>query len=594
MKKLLTLAAALLMTVSLAGCGGEKAENKLVVGTDKMNGEFVEGFGNSSYDKDIRDLIHGYNPVIVDDDGIIKFETEVTLKEEPKVTTNKDGSKTFALTINEGLKWNDGEEVTADDYVLAYALNASKGWLDVGGNPGGYEIVGYEDYSKGKTDVLAGVKKTGEYTFEVTIGSEFLPYYWEKRFVMSNPLPAHVVAPDVKIASTDKGLEVSQKALKDVAVEVKNNYMKKPEVTCGPYKFVSFKNQQVQLEINGEYAGNWQGKKPSIEKIVVKAIDADKNVDTMIAGEVDIVNGVIEGEKIDKVKEAGDAFTISNYPRNGYGNMPIACYYGATQDVKVRQSIAYLIDTNAIASAAMGAYGMPCYSDYGAAQKVYQQNKQWVNENLNTYSFSIANANKALDESSYRFEKDGVTPYDSSKASENYLRYNDKGEELVIDHLGSEKNPITDNIKLQLTKNAPKVGMKYVITVKDFDTMLSIYYTKQKSDEKYNLYNMAVGFSEVPDPEADFHGKYANASQYNPYGLNDAELNKAIEAIKASTSEEEYEENWKVYQKRWNYLLPTIPTYTNDYYDFAASKVKGFKTTPFRNWANSICNYTIE
>lgn len=594
MKKLLTLATALLMTVSLAGCGSEgSAESKLVVGTDKMNGEFVEGFGNSSYDKDIRDLIHGYNPVIVDNDGIIKFETKVTLKEEPKVTKNKDGSKTFALTINEGLKWNDGEPVTADDYVLSYALGASKGWLDAGGNPGGYEVVGYDAFSKGKTDVLAGVKKTGDYSFEVTIGSEFLPYYWEKRFVMTNPMPKHVIAKDIKISSSDKGLEVSQKDLAKVATEVKDNYLRKPTVTCGAYKFVSFKNQQVQLETNKEYAGNWEGKKPSIEKIVVKAIDADKNVDTLIAGEVDIVNGVIEGEKIDKVKAEGENFITSAYPRNGYGNMPIACYHGATQDVNVRHAIAYLIDTNKIGAAAMGNYGMPCYSDYGAAQKVYQQNKQWVKENLNSYSFSIDAANKALDESAYRFEKDGATPFDASKASESYLRYNDKGEELVIDHLGSEKNPITDNIKLQLTENAPKVGMKYVITVKDFDTMLNIYYNKQKSDEKYNIYNMAVGFSEVPDPEADFHGKYAEASNFNPYGLNDAELNKAIEAIKASTSEKEYEENWKVYQARWNYLLPTIPTYTNEYYDFAASKVKGFKTTPFRNWANSICNYSL-
>ena len=73
----------------------------------------------------------------------------------------------------------------------------------------------------------------------------------------------------------------------------------------------------------------------------------------------------------------------------------------------------------------------------------------------------------------------------------------------MISHLGSEKNTITDNIKLQLTKNAPQVGIKYEITVKDFETMLNIYYQKQKAEVKYNVYNMATGFNEVPDPEAD-------------------------------------------------------------------------------------------
>lgn len=123
--------------------------------------------------------------------------------------------------------------------------------------------------------------------------------------------------------------------------------------------------------------------------------------------------------------------------------MPISCYYGATKDVNVRQALAYIVDTNKVAQAAMGAYGKPCYSDYGAAQKVYIDNKEWVDKNLNTYSFSIANANKALDKSDYKYEKDGKTPFVHKKASKDYLRYNSKGEVLLISHLGSEKNTIT-------------------------------------------------------------------------------------------------------------------------------------------------------
>ena len=85
---------------------------------------------DSSYDKSIRDLIHGYNPVIVDNDGNIKWETKVTLKGEPAVKNNKDGSKTFTVTLNDGLKWNDGKPVTANDYVMTYLMRASKSWID--------------------------------------------------------------------------------------------------------------------------------------------------------------------------------------------------------------------------------------------------------------------------------------------------------------------------------------------------------------------------------------------------------------------------------------------------------------------------------
>ena len=340
MKKLLTLAVAALMTVSLAGCGSSKAENKLVVGQDKMNGEFIEGFGNNSYDKSIRDLIHGYNPVIVDNDGNIKWETKVTLKGEPAVKNNKDGSKTFTVTLNDGLKWNDGKPVTANDYVMTYLMRASKSWIDANGNPTGYEIEGYDAFSAGKTETFSGVKMIDDHSFSITIAAKNLPYYWEKNFLWSYPLPAHVVAKDVKITSDDKGAKIAKKDQAAIADYVKNTFLKNPTVTCGPYKFEGFKNQQVQLTLNKEYAGNWEGKKPSIEKITVKAIDMDKDVDTLVAGEVDIVAGAIEAEKIDKVKAQGDKFTISSYPRNGYGNMPISCYYGATKDVNVIPSFA--------------------------------------------------------------------------------------------------------------------------------------------------------------------------------------------------------------------------------------------------------------
>lgn len=586
-----------LMAVSMTACGSNSSsnENKLVVGTQKMNGDFVEGLTNNSYDKNIRDLIHGYNPVIVDNDGNIQWETAVTLNGEPTVKKNEDGSETFTVKINSGLKWNDGEAITADDYILTYVIRASKSWIDLNGNPTGYEMVGYDDFSAGKTTTFKGVKKIDDLTFEVTISGDYLPYYWEKNFLWVYPLPKHVIAKDVEIKSNDEGTTMSKEDQSTVADYLVNTFVKDPKVTCGPYVFEGYTNQQVSLKINPEYAGNWEGKKPSIETIIVKAIDPDKDVDTLIAGEVDLVEGVVEGDKIKKAKDEveNEKLIASNYPRNGYGNMPVACYKDPTSDVNVRHAVAYLIDTNKIATAAMGNYGYPCISDYGAAQKVYIDNKEWVNSELNAYAFSVGKANESLDKSDYKFDKDG-NAYDSSKASKDYLRYNSKGEVLTVQHLGSEKNPITDNIKLQLTENAPKVGMKYEVTIKDFDTMLSLYYKKDKSSEQYNLYNMATGFNEVPDPEGDYHGKYADVQNFNPYGINDEELNTCIDNLKASANEEQFVENWKAYQKRWNYLLPTIPTYTNDYYDFASSKVEGFKTYPFRGWANSICDYSIK
>jgi peptide/nickel transport system substrate-binding protein len=407
-------------------------------------------------------------------------------------------------------------------------------------------------------------------------------------------MPSHVIAKDVAIANGEKGVKIAAEDMANIATYTKDEYVKNPTVTCGAYKFVSFQDKQVSLVKNENFVGDYRGEQPKIDQIVIKTLNADKDVDTLIAGEVDIINGVIEGEKIEKA-QADENIQTSVYARNGYGNMPIATYYGATKEVEVRHALAYLVDTTKIATAAMGSYGLPCYSDYGAAQKVYVDNKEWVNENLNKYAYSIENANAELDKSSYRFEADGKTPFDVAKASESYLRYNEAGEVLTIAHCGSENNSITDNIKTQLLENAPKVGMKYESTITDFASLLDAYYAKGTGDVTYNVYNMATGYSEVPDPEADNHSKWStNLGGYNSTGIADAELDKCIEAIRACTTEEEYEAAWKDYQVRWNYLLPMIPTYTNNYYDFANKKVAGFKTTPFRNWANEICLFSIE
>lgn len=595
MKKLLTIAVAALMTLSLVGCGGSgsSAESKLVVGTLEMNGDFVEGLTNNSYDKDVRDLIHGYNPVVVDADGVLQWQTQV-LDGDPVIVENDDKTKTYTVKIKNDLKWNDGTNITAKDYVVAYMLRSSDEWSAAGGSGQATTFVGFDEYFEGKTEEFAGVKLVDDYSFSVTVKADELPYYWDKSFVWVYPMPTHVIADGIEIANGETGVKIANDDMTTIATYVKDNYTPNPTVSCGAYKFISYENKQVQLAKNENFIGDYRGETPKIDTIVIKTVNADKDVDTLIAGEVDVVNGVIEGEKIEKA-QADENIQTSVYARNGYGNMPIATYYGATQEVEVRHAIAYLVDTNKIATAAMGSYGLPCYSDYGAAQKVYVDNKEWVNENLNTYAYSVEKANEELDKSSYRFEADGATPFDSAKASADYLRYNDKGEALVIKHCGSENNPITDNIKVQLTENAPKVGMKYESTITDFASLLDAYYGKHKSDNMYNIYNMATGYSEVPDPEADNHSKWADSlGGYNSTGIADAELDAAIEKIQASTTEDEYEAAWKEYQLRWNYLLPMIPTYTNNYYDFANKKVAGFVTTPFRNWANEICLYSIE
>lgn len=373
-----------------------------------------------------------------------------------------------------------------------------------------------------------------------------------------------------------------------------SDYRFAPTVSCGPYSFISFENKQVKLVKNDNFAGTWDKKTPSIETIIVKTVNATLDVDMLVNGEVDIVQGVVEGDKIEKAK-AAENVQESTYARNGFGNVPMHTDFGATKEKEVRHAIAYILDKDDLINNILGGYGTTVNSDYATAYWTYQVKKAELDSKLINYAFSIDKANAELDNSSYKFEADGVTPFDVTKAGEGYYRHNAAGEELVITHLGTNDNPVTDTIELQLKQNAPKVGIHFNIERTDFAGLLDAYYygaTKPEGERKYNTFNMASNFDDAPDPyyssyACDFAGTPSNATN-----TCDPELDEIIQRLRHTPSEdtETFADIWVEYQVKWNDIMPMVPIYANQYYDFADADLNGFNTTPFASWAQIICD----
>ena len=607
MKKLVAVCMVALM--ALAGCssnggngngdtnnGGNDANagKELVVATFDMNGDFhqSEGFGNSSYDKNVRDLIHGYSPVAFTADG--EWIVDETVIKELVKSEDADGNTVYTWTLNDGLKWNDGEPVTADDYVFAYLVAGSPQLVAAGASDStGENFVGYTEYHTGESDVLGGVKKIDDSTFSVTVSKDKLPYFWELNFMRVYPYPMHVLGADGAIETTDAGSKFTGD-LAEAVNKFGSDYRFAPTVSCGPYSFISFENKQVKMVKNENFAGTWDKKTPSIETIIVKTVNATLDVDMLVNGEVDIVQGVVEGDKIEKAK-AAENVQESTYARNGFGNVPMHTDFGATKEKEVRHAIAYILDKDDLINNILGGYGTTVNSDYSTASWTYQAKKSELDSKLINYAFSIDKANAELDNSSYKFEADGVTPWDVTKAGEGYYRHNAAGEPLTITHLGTNDNPVTDTIELQLKQNAPKAGIDFRIERTDFAGMLDAYYyggAKPDSERKYNTFNMATQFSDAPDP---YYSSYAcdfAGTPSNPSNICDPELDEIIQRLRHTSSEnaEEFADIWVEYQVKWNDLMPMVPIYANQYYDFADADLNGFNTTPFASWAQIICD----
>ena len=101
----------------------------------------------------IRDLINDYDTVIFDQFGqmVMNATTAASIDQ----VHNDDGSITFTVKINEGLTYNNGEPITAADYV-AYALVAySPVTTEAGAKISAESVVGAAAYQAGETKELA-------------------------------------------------------------------------------------------------------------------------------------------------------------------------------------------------------------------------------------------------------------------------------------------------------------------------------------------------------------------------------------------------------------------------------------------------------
>jgi len=66
------------------------------------------------------------------------------------------------------------------------------------------------------------------------------------------------------------------------------------------------------------------------------------------------------------------------------------------------------------------------------------------------------------------------------------------------------------------------------------------------------------------------------------------------DSTKYKTQEDVFNEWWKLYIQRWNYLVPEVPLYSNQYFDLYNAKIENFVTTPYWAPADAIIAATIK
>lgn len=577
------------------------SNDQVIIGEgSETSGDITPWWVNGSSDYDAYKLTTGMGTVEGTSDGEWIYN-ETVLDGEPEQVENEDGTRTWTFKIKEGLKFSDGTEITAANYVLYYMLWSSDEIItgceavNAVTNYGMYAL-GFNEYSEGTTDTFAGLHLIDDYTYSVTIDSEWLPYYYGAALVGATPESFAWLPDDVTLEETEDGVKFSDNYTTEYIKDTVDAYRYNPTQCSGAYKFASYDESgyAYTLEKNENFPGNYEGQTANIQTVILKYVAQDTMLDQLKTGSVDILTAVADGDQIetglDMVEEGG--FDYISYPRAGYGMLSFKCNKGPTQFVEVRQAVAYLLDRTAFAQTFTGGHGTVVNGPYGTQQWMVNEYAEEI-EDLNSYTESVESAVEVLKEGGWVYNEDGSDYVDGSGEIRYKLLDDGTYMPLVIEWFSSENNSVSDLLVTSLQQNpdVAEAGMQINQTVGTFTELLTYYYdtSDDLESDPYCMFNLATGFSNPYDEKVE----YEPGGESNTTCLDDEELYSYILEMNhcEEGDDEAYGEAWLKFIQRWNELLPQVPLYSNEYHDFFTSRLHDFVEDGYNNDVTSAILY---
>lgn len=570
-----------------------KVGGQVIIGSStELSGDFRwPGYGTGSAgasDQDIATLTTGYSTMESNQGGQYVWNKTAVKSHTEEEIDHADGTKTLKITIeiNPGLKMSGGTEIKADNYlayILAMSTPVANKALDSAN--AGESFVGYKKFNaydgtnagEKASKEFAGVRRLGDYKFSMEIDSEFYPYYFADTFGAVTPYDLKLVLGGAQVKDDGNGAYLSDdwyavnvdKDEQPIPGDfVKINHLKEARFDyytyeyTGPYTLDRWNatSKEAILKINGNYAGNFEGQKPHVEKVIYRKVVEETQIAQLSRGEIDILEGLTGGDAVNAAlqltKGENAGFKEVHYDRAGYGKVQFDCDFSPTMFAEVRQAIAYCFDREEFANTFCGGFGSVVNGPYSVNFPAYVANEDLLEEKLKSYSVSTAAAKKALQEGGWVYNEDG-TAYDDSVGGIRYkklsaaeaTKYNinykavsvttsnlpDKKKEYktvkvgddyympcVVNWFSSENNPVSDLLTQNLLHKGylTEAGVGMTKTEGTF-TALQAQIKRKGSDftgdPTYSMFNLATGWNNAVYDYAYNWIDNSNMEKYNMY-----------------------------------------------------------------------------
>ncbi|NLF77419.1 MAG: hypothetical protein GX573_17115 [Chloroflexi bacterium] len=442
-----------------------------------------------------------FNPLTL---GGENWGTEITGDLAESWSVSEDGL-TWTFNLHQGVKWHDGEELTAEDVVYTFqTIQTSEA-----------EIAPFRPrFMQGDEPIQ--FEAADDYT-----------------------VVAHLTSPNASFF-TDISVPIVPKHVLE-GQDLREGPFNRAPVGTGPFKVVEWNTaESIVLEANEDY---FRGR-PCIDRLIFRIIpDEQSQVAALQTGELDFLPN-IPGASVPTF-EGNPDFTISVAEQDSLFHMFLNLANPKFQDVRVRQALMTAIDRQAVVDIVRQGYGVVHNSHFDHVVPFYQQDK------LGGYDYDPERAGALLDEA-------GISDTDGDGIRDV------NGEPWTIT-ITSFAGGFRDYADYAVVVQAfwQDIGVQTELEFGDLSTLVEQIYQERVVDKPYEAHTS--GWSVIgPEPNsyANFY-MWTDALGPNIPNYRNEEVNELFEAARLET---DFDARMAIYEQIEAILweeLPTLPLYRN-------------------------------
>ncbi|WP_067140052.1 ABC transporter substrate-binding protein [Oceanivirga salmonicida] len=403
-------------------------------------------------------------------------------------------NKVITVKIREGLKWEDGNPITVDDYIFGAEIIGHKDYTGVRYSDGIRNIVGMEEYHKGMAKTIKGFEK-----------------------ISDTELKIHVKVAKPEILTGGGGLTgyfVPKHYLKDIAIkdlEQSDRVRLKP-LSYGPYKVSQIiPGESIEYVVNENYYDKEH--MPKVDKLIMKILPSSSVIKSMEIGEYDFYYYVASASY--KLYKDFDNLKVVGTPSASYVYVGFNLGYWDEKkkenvvdpnkkmaDIRLRKAMGYALDMNKILTQFFEGLKQKANSPIPPIFSQYYNPKP-------RYDYDLEKANALLDEAGYKdIDGDGI-------------REGKDGKPFVIE-MAFGDSEIAEELSTQFIQDWAKVGLKVELATGRL--MGNNFFPTVESNKGYDIWLASWGVGTA----LDFSSVYGKTAKFNFARITDEKNEELI------------------------------------------------------------------